>query len=601
MTQSTRRTRGSSARVEDYEVAQAENPFVMPPDHKLFLAINKNLDEKKKKRERLKTMSIIEKTQEKHHPTIRELTGDPIPTQRQMQSGAVPTQAERDLLRRAAKKEKPRDVLKREREMFDLQLKLEIARSERQHLIYSDIQENDDLTKQEMEIEQGKQQFDEFLHALDQRAIDAVERKDKESEKRAAKTQEMHRLEQQIASLETTNTKLDENIAECQRAKEFLEKITPADWKKTRELEKEISREKRLLARKEYVEERRREKETRPKTRTVTQMVRRKKPKPEKEEIEEENPEEKEEGQEGEKVEENKEESKEEEKQEANPDEDIHDEEKEQEESEYEDVEEEVEEPIIYGDEDEDDEADAEIMFPFDDPENEDEDDETNYFSRPGLVHKLFAEIEEKNFVLIQNQQEEEGLLEKQTNELNRIKSDYTRQIEDVQNKIQKLEDDIANEDRRMLSLMNSAPSSQQSMQITDENTLFAQMIQQALEGTGIETVTTTSEKMLASMESQLLRLLAKYTQEDVSQELVKKLLKDEDWMRRNRQKQDKQAQKQQLAQERTQESMRRAKEPVHKKAGRPVVGRSAPKVIKKKNLKTQVKKVDEDEEFFMD
>jgi hypothetical protein len=48
-----------------------------------------------------------------------------------------------ELLSARKKKEKVGDILNRERDMFDLQLKLEIARSERQHLIYSGIAEND--------------------------------------------------------------------------------------------------------------------------------------------------------------------------------------------------------------------------------------------------------------------------------------------------------------------------------------------------------------------------------------------------------------------------------------------------------------------------
>jgi hypothetical protein len=46
-------------------------------------------------------------------------------------------------LEHTKRKEKVGAIIERERQMFDLQLKLEIARSERQHLIYSGIAEND--------------------------------------------------------------------------------------------------------------------------------------------------------------------------------------------------------------------------------------------------------------------------------------------------------------------------------------------------------------------------------------------------------------------------------------------------------------------------
>jgi hypothetical protein len=55
----------------------SKNPFSMPPDHKLFVAINQERVNKKEKREAMKQMSVIEKTEVKKRTPLREVVGEP--------------------------------------------------------------------------------------------------------------------------------------------------------------------------------------------------------------------------------------------------------------------------------------------------------------------------------------------------------------------------------------------------------------------------------------------------------------------------------------------------------------------------------------------
>ncbi|KAA6364764.1 MAG: hypothetical protein EZS28_039708, partial [Streblomastix strix] len=88
---------------------------------------------------------------------------------------------------------------------------------------------------------------------------------------------------------------------------------------------------------------------------------------------------------------------------------------------------------------------------------------------------------------------------------------------------------------------------------------------------------------------------------EQAESDQVKSALKKQDTERRDKLRGEKNRIKKEIKERNMKESLRRAKEPVHKKVGRPQIFRSQPIVNRKKQVEEEEDKIDEDAEFFVE
>ncbi|KAA6359437.1 MAG: hypothetical protein EZS28_045037, partial [Streblomastix strix] len=88
---------------------------------------------------------------------------------------------------------------------------------------------------------------------------------------------------------------------------------------------------------------------------------------------------------------------------------------------------------------------------------------------------------------------------------------------------------------------------------------------------------------------------------EQAESDQVKSALKKQDTERRDKLRGEKNRIKKEIKERNMKESLRRAKEPVHKKVDRPQIFRSQPIVNRKKLVEEEEDKIDEDAEFFVE
>ncbi|KAA6362156.1 MAG: hypothetical protein EZS28_042317, partial [Streblomastix strix] len=72
------------------------------------------------------------------------------------------------------------------------------------------------------------------------------------------------------------------------------------------------------------------------------------------------------------------------------------------------------------------------------------------------MVHKVFREIEETNFMLMQSQQEQQYSLEKSKDELRRVKTKLESQLKEMDLKLVLFENQIDTEELKIRALSES-------------------------------------------------------------------------------------------------------------------------------------------------
>ena len=255
--------------------------------------------------------------------------------------------------------------------------------------------------------------------------------------------------------------------------------------------------------------------------------------------------------------------------------------------------------------------------------------------------------------MLIQNQQEQEASLERSQKDLEDIRAQNKAKIAEMEQRLAYYRKEIAAEDQRIqqeemkilserakvLGTSSSSSSSSPSSNFRSPSSLstsnrtrsvsspspypgdsasmkVARSVQkQASEDAAVEAAAIEAAlqgglskesaqamgvvPLLAWLESQLLTYLRRC--ESINPARLKAELKKCNNDRAKERKERKTRQQNEELQRHKDEAKRRAQEPVHKKAGRQVSYRSAPKLRVKKNTQKTEETVDEDREFFFD
>ncbi|KAF4657888.1 Coiled-coil domain containing [Perkinsus chesapeaki] len=250
---------GKACPTVDNAVAAAEamsddppNPFLIPPDDEIFLMRDREKKIRQQERDDTKRLKVWQKTTASSRmgrvdkPLMSQMAreSNPKTIRSRIQTYSEPPRRER---------ENVSDYLSKKREMFLVQMSLDVKRNEIRKLEEKAKRRNEALEKSKQVLEEDITRFDKFLQANDALAHKAMKAADDLSKKKQGKTVKVKQLKAQLSVIESEITKLREQMEECLKYKTFLDKLTPAEWTAQQE---EIKRQRKRQRRKAYIEKR---------------------------------------------------------------------------------------------------------------------------------------------------------------------------------------------------------------------------------------------------------------------------------------------------------------------------------------------------------
>lgn len=219
------------------------NPFRLPPDDQIFHIREQEHKRRAEEREKVKTMKVWEKTTSSSRIQKSRRVDDGVDeaqlaaeaarlgrTQRS-DNGTVGHDARRE-------KENVADFVAKKREMFLVQMSLDVKKAEIIKLDEKAKQKEEALKKSQQMLDEDVQKFDAFLQNNDQKAHKAMRNAEEMTKKKQDRMQRIKQLKSQLSAVQSEIVKHRETKDECIGYKKFLEDLTPLEWKDQKEQEK---------------------------------------------------------------------------------------------------------------------------------------------------------------------------------------------------------------------------------------------------------------------------------------------------------------------------------------------------------------------------
>ena len=115
--------------------------------------------------------------------------------------------------------------------MFLVQMSLDTKKAEIKKLEEAAKKREEMLDRSEKMLQEDQDKFEEFLKKNDKMAHQAIAKAEKETKAKQDKMQEIKKLNAQIMQIKSRKLKAQEALEDCNRYREFLESITPAEYK----------------------------------------------------------------------------------------------------------------------------------------------------------------------------------------------------------------------------------------------------------------------------------------------------------------------------------------------------------------------------------
>ena len=207
------------------------NPFRMPTDEEVFALRDEEAQRKQAQREKVAGQHIWEKGKPQVAGGVRDFTSD---RNDQAQAQAI-QQTKVNLVAAATRdrrkeKENMADFIAKKREMFLVQMSLDTKRAEIRKLEERAQQREEALKKSEQMLQEDEMRFEEFLKDNAQNAEAAMKKAEAETKSKQEKVQEIKKLNAQIAQIKAEMSKYEEQLDDCRKYQEFLDKLTPEEW-----------------------------------------------------------------------------------------------------------------------------------------------------------------------------------------------------------------------------------------------------------------------------------------------------------------------------------------------------------------------------------
>jgi len=225
-----------------------DNPFRLPPDDQIFLIREQERQKRLEERERQKHLKVWEKQTSSSRVLLGKKVGDvvsdasaasaPKKQMHRSRSDGVVRDARRE-------KENVADFVEKKREMFLVQMSLDVKNAEIKKLVEKAVQKDDALKKSQQMLDEDVSRFDEFLQKNDHKAHKAMQDAEEETKKKQDRLQRIKHLKSQLSAIQSEIAKHREQKEECMKYKAFLEKLTPQDWKDSKAEEKIVRKKDR--------------------------------------------------------------------------------------------------------------------------------------------------------------------------------------------------------------------------------------------------------------------------------------------------------------------------------------------------------------------
>ncbi|KAI9206345.1 uncharacterized protein BJ171DRAFT_440430 [Polychytrium aggregatum] len=525
------------------------NPFHMPSDVEVFAMREEERKTKQMAKEKMKHMKIYEKNvvQRKNFKDLLAEEDDDIEFYdklRKRDSDKIltnrQTRAERNF-----GKENLHDFIAKKREMFLVQYALGVKREEMRKLEEIAQTEEQKLLDDEKALEEDAAKFDAFLKENDKNSVEAIKKAELETKAKLEKIQEIKKLNVQIMTIRSDMSKNEDQLKDLQRYKQFLDKVTPPEFFEEKQkkvcpgvLAAQIFADLCLLeAGKSLKATGDAEKRGGPhRGKTPVKATPNRKPTTAASQREEEDADD------------------------ANADGD--------------------EEEELWND-------DEEALL---------------FFKNAQQLLDIFAELEENNLALIQNCQETEEALEELRQKIVETEIRMSEETQSLKQQIEFLNAAISREEDKASSLeersklfSSGAVGGESQEKLLDELNHKVKDVYRKCIGDNDANLSTL--QMLTNLENRLEQLFEMI--EMMPPEKVEQAEKMKDKERRQRLREEKMDAQRILQEERVQRALERARAPVKKKTGKPVVFRSAPPQKKKKKEEDTKKKEEEDMEYY--
>eukprot|EP00698_Gefionella_okellyi_P019192 TRINITY_DN5850_c0_g2_i1.p1 TRINITY_DN5850_c0_g2~~TRINITY_DN5850_c0_g2_i1.p1 ORF type:complete len:569 (-),score=170.89 TRINITY_DN5850_c0_g2_i1:95-1738(-) len=223
----------------------------MPTDEEIFAMRDAERRRKQEQRDTQKTLRVHEKTTwttRVNAVKLHSRDGDEESMADPEEAGGLrlPLINDPSTNGRRREKENLTDFINKKREMFLVQMSIDIKRDEIRKLEEKAKKREDILTESEKMLEADSQRFEKFLKESDDRAMKAMKKAESETKAKTEKMQEIKRLKLQIESITSEMTKIKEQLEESSKYKRFLDKLTPANYiKEQTELKQQRADERR--------------------------------------------------------------------------------------------------------------------------------------------------------------------------------------------------------------------------------------------------------------------------------------------------------------------------------------------------------------------
>lgn len=225
-----------------------DNPFQLPPDDEIFLMRERERQQRAEERENQKKLRVWEKTTScsRLHRMRRfnddDLGGTPkaVTMTKSASTGSLP-----NLRDHRREKENITDFVSKKREMFLVQMRLDVKKAEILKLDEKTKMKEDALKKSQAMLDEDVTRFDTFLQANDAKAHKAMKQAEDMTKKKQEKMQRIKQLKSSISAIQSEISKHKEQKEECLKYKVFLENLTPQEWKIQKAHEKVERKKKR--------------------------------------------------------------------------------------------------------------------------------------------------------------------------------------------------------------------------------------------------------------------------------------------------------------------------------------------------------------------
>jgi len=235
------------------------NPFTLPTDEEIFRMRDEEHLRKQAERERLDALKVHQKSTassrmggtRRFKDDDEQLNDSIISKQAKHTRGLVAAATAAISNDRRREKENMTDFIAKKREMFLVQMSLDTKREEIRKLEEKAQMKEEALKKSELMLEEDAIRFDTFLKENDKKAHEAIKRAEAETKAKQDKVQQIKKLNQQIQMIQSDQSKLKEQLEDCQKHKEFLDNLTPPEFFSEQKQIKRKRQEERLQKRRE--------------------------------------------------------------------------------------------------------------------------------------------------------------------------------------------------------------------------------------------------------------------------------------------------------------------------------------------------------------